>query len=70
MSPQQQADILLQQWQANREIAPEERMGFLVQDFFSYPSLSEYERVMCCVHEEFPCVISTSQLQSQSSGAL
>lgn len=56
MTNQQAADILLQQWQANREIAPEERMGFLVQDFFSYPSLSEYERVMCCVTEEMSCV--------------
>ena len=53
MSPQQQADILLQQWQANREIAPEERMGFLVQDFFSYPSLSEYAATQEAVAREF-----------------
>lgn len=53
MTNQQAADILLQQWQANREIAPEERMGFLVQDFFSYPSLSEYEATQEAVAREF-----------------
>lgn len=64
MSPQQAADILLAAWQANREIAPEERMGFLVQDFFSYPSLSEYEATQEAVAREFVCVsteTSTSQ---------
>lgn len=41
---QQLADVLLPQWQALRELEPEDRMRFLVQDFFNFPSQDEYER--------------------------
>ncbi len=37
LSPQQEADILLRQWQVHRDLSPEERIQVLFYDFWLPP---------------------------------
>ena len=43
MTSQQHADLALQQWQAMRDLTPEERIDMLMFDFFFPPPISEAE---------------------------
>lgn len=51
MTSQQQASEALAIFQANRS-APREVLESLLSDFFSFPSLSEYERTLNLLTEE------------------
>jgi hypothetical protein len=50
---QQNADALLQIWQASRELPPDERMAILMRDFFRPvpPSDMEYAAQLAAVSE-------------------
>ncbi len=54
MNSQQQADILLRQWQSLRALPPEDRIEALFLDFFSPlpPCEVEYEAMLVRVREE------------------
>lgn len=43
VTPQQQVDLALQQWQALRALPPEERIEALMADFFRPPVESDLE---------------------------
>ena len=53
MTNQQQADILLERWQALRPLSPEERIAALMADFFSplKPCETEFELTLDRVRE-------------------
>jgi hypothetical protein len=51
LNSQQEADLLLQQWQSLRSMPPDERIELLFLDFFLPPPESDflYELTMRCV---------------------
>ena len=53
MTDQQQADLLLAQWQALRMLEPEERIERLMADFFSplSPCATEYEATLNSIRD-------------------
>lgn len=54
MTSQEEASLLLQQWQALRSLPPDERIEILMADFFAPPPESDllYELTLQCVSAE------------------
>jgi hypothetical protein len=61
MTSQQEGDIALKIYQANRD--DQERMNRMLREFFAdvreEERTAEFKRQMSCVSVEFPCVITS-----------